>query len=206
MQATESRAATELRTLWVIGHKVTPIPAGERIAALHVATPVGTPGPPPHYHADSAESFYVVAGRLGVMADGEWTTLGAGDHIEVPRGVVHTFRNEGEDEVETITIFDVPGFENWFAEFGYDMAEPDSYERSVSQETIQPGPRRKQLPSHDHRPAGIRSRRVTPKSDDGAGRRMHLPRRITRPVGGKPVSQTRTTRHDYDHSNPGPDA
>lgn len=71
------------------------------------------------------------------MADGEWTTLGAGEHIEVPRGVVHTFRNEGEDEVETITIFDVPGFENWFAEFGYDMAEPDSYERSVSQETIQ---------------------------------------------------------------------
>jgi quercetin dioxygenase-like cupin family protein len=137
MQATQPKAITRLRTLWVIGHKVTLIPVGERVAAVHVATPVGTPGPPPHYHADSAESFYVIAGRLGVMADGEWTTLGPGGYIEVPRGVVHTFRNEGEDEVQTITIFDVPGFEKWFEEFGYDVDDPGSYERSVSDDTIQ---------------------------------------------------------------------
>lgn len=47
MQATESRAATELRTLWVIGHKVTPIPAGERIAALHVGHSGRHPRPAP---------------------------------------------------------------------------------------------------------------------------------------------------------------
>jgi len=128
---------TQLRTLWVIGHKVTPIPAGDRVAALEVVTPVGTPGPPPHYHADSAETFFVVSGRLGVMAAGEWTSLGPGGYVEVPRGVVHTFRNDGDEEVRTFTIFDVPGFENWFEEFGYDMAEPDAYEKSVSQETVQ---------------------------------------------------------------------
>jgi hypothetical protein len=55
----------------------------------------------------------------------------------VPRGVVHTFRNEGEEEVRTITGFDVPGFENWFEEFGYDDTEPDAYEKSVSQDPIQ---------------------------------------------------------------------
>jgi quercetin dioxygenase-like cupin family protein len=137
MQETAPQAITQLRPLWVIGHKVTPIPAGDRIVALEVATPVGTPGPPPHYHADSSESFYVVAGRLGVMAAGEWTSLGPGGYIEVPRGVVHTFRNEGEEEARTITGFGVPGFENWFEEFGYDMAEPDAYERSVSQDTIE---------------------------------------------------------------------
>jgi mannose-6-phosphate isomerase-like protein (cupin superfamily) len=131
------QAITHLRTLWVIGHKVTPIPAGSRVAALQVATPVGTPGPPPHYHEDSAEFFYVVAGRLGVMADGEWVSLGPGGYVEVPRGVVHTFRNEGDDELRTITGFEVPGFENWFEEFGYDMTEPDAYERSVSEDTIQ---------------------------------------------------------------------
>ena len=137
MQATAPQTTEQLRTLWVIGHKVTPIPAGDRIAALLVATPVGTPGPPPHYHADSAESFYVVAGRLGVMAAGEWTSLGPGGYVEVPRGVVHTFRNEGEEEVRTITIFDVPGFENWFEEFGYDTSEAAAYEKSVSQDTIE---------------------------------------------------------------------
>jgi quercetin dioxygenase-like cupin family protein len=137
MQATAPQAIEQLRTLWVIGHKVTPIPAGDRVAALLVATPVGTPGPPPHYHADSAESFYVVAGRLGVMAGDEWTSLGPGGYVEVPRGVVHTFRNEGEEEARTITIFEVPGFENWFEEFGYDTTEPGAYEKSVSQNTIQ---------------------------------------------------------------------
>ncbi|MBV8956082.1 MAG: cupin domain-containing protein [Solirubrobacterales bacterium] len=137
MQVTAPQATEQLRTLWVIGHKVTPIPAGERIAALQVATPVGTPGPPPHYHEDAAEAFFVVAGRLGVMAGGEWTSLGPGGYAEVPRGVVHTFRNDGEEEVRTITAFDVPGFENWFEEFGYDMADPGAYENSVSQDTIQ---------------------------------------------------------------------
>jgi quercetin dioxygenase-like cupin family protein len=137
MQASISPAIPQLKTLWVIGHKVTPIPSGGRVAALQVATPVGTPGPPPHYHEDCAEFFYVVTGRLGVMAAGEWTTLEAGGYIEVPRGVVHTFRNEGDEEVRTITGFDVPGFENWFEEFGYDMAEPNAYERSVSEDTIQ---------------------------------------------------------------------
>src|SRR6516165_10463620 len=138
MQATAPQAIEQVRTLWVIGHKVTPIPVGDRVAALHVATPSGTPGPPPHYHADSAEAFYVLAGRLGVMAAGEWTTLGPGGYIEVPRGVVHTFRNGGDEEVQTITMFDVPRFENWFEEFGYDdMAEPGAYKRSVSPDTIQ---------------------------------------------------------------------
>jgi quercetin dioxygenase-like cupin family protein len=137
MQVTAPQPIEQLRSLWVIGHKVTPIPAGDRIAALHVATPVGTPGPPPHYHADSAESFYVLAGRLGVMAAGEWTSLGPGGYAGVPRGVVHTFRNDGEEEVETITIFDVPGFEKWFEEFGYDMAAPGAYEKSISPDTIQ---------------------------------------------------------------------
>ena len=137
MQETAEQPISKLRTLWVIGHKVTPIPVGDRTIALEVATPVGTPGPPPHYHEDSAESFYVIAGRLGVMAAGEWTSLGPGGSIEVPRGVVHTFRNEGDEDVRTITGFEVPGFENWFEEFGYDMSEPDAYEKSVSQDTIE---------------------------------------------------------------------
>jgi quercetin dioxygenase-like cupin family protein len=137
MQETAAQAIRTLRTLWVLGHRVTPIPVGDRIVALQVATPVGTPGPPPHYHADAAEYFFVTAGCLGVMADGEWTTLGPGGYVEVPRGVVHTFRNEGEEEVRTITIYDVPGFENWFEEFGYDMSEPGAFERSLSQETLE---------------------------------------------------------------------
>lgn len=71
-------ASTQLRSLWVIGHRVTPITVNDRVVVLEVATPAGVPGPPPHYHEDCAEFFFVTAGRLGVMKDGEWTTLGPG--------------------------------------------------------------------------------------------------------------------------------
>ncbi len=136
MQDTIDISRTLLRSLWVIGHRVTPIPCAGRLVALEVATPAGVPGPPPHYHEDCAEFFYVTAGRLGVMRDGEWSTLDVGEHAEIPPEVMHTFRNEGQDEVRTITGFQPMGFEAFFEEFGYDAAKPGSFEASVSEESI----------------------------------------------------------------------
>jgi len=128
---------TALQSMWVIGHRVTPLTCGGRVVALEVATPLGVPGPPPHYHEDCAEFFYVTAGRLGVMRDGEWISLETGEHAEVPRGVVHTFRNDGEEEVRTITGFEPVGFEAFFQEYGFDTTQPGAFEASVSDETIQ---------------------------------------------------------------------
>ena len=136
MENTIETAGTSLRSLWVIGHRVTPIPCAGRVVALEVATPAGVPGPPPHYHRDCAEFFYVTAGRLGVMRDGEWTTLDSGAYAEIPRGVVHTFRNDGADQVRAITGFEPAGFEAFFEAFGYDAADPGSFEASVSEEAI----------------------------------------------------------------------
>jgi hypothetical protein len=136
MNATIDRTRTPLRSLWVIGHRVTPITCGGRVIALEVATPVGVPGPPPHYHEDCAEFFYVTGGRFGVMKDGEWLSLGPGEHVEIPRGVVHTFRNEADEDVRTITGFEPMGFEAFFEEYGFDAADPGAFEASVSKETI----------------------------------------------------------------------
>ena len=136
MTAMHDQTDTALRTLWVLGHRVTPLTVAGRVAALEVATPVGVPGPPPHHHADCAEFFYVTAGRLGVMRDGEWTSLGPGQHAEIPRGVVHTFRNDGDEEVRAITGFEPTGFEAFFEEYGVDATEPGAFEASVSDEMI----------------------------------------------------------------------
>ena len=136
MSGTLEQAETTTRSLWVIGHRVTPIRCAGRVVALEVATPAGVPGPPPHYHRDCAECFYVTAGRLGVMRDGEWLSLGVGEHVEVPRGIVHTFRNDGDDEVRTLTAFEPVGFEAFFTQFGFDASGPASFEASLADDTI----------------------------------------------------------------------
>jgi quercetin dioxygenase-like cupin family protein len=137
MNQTMNLAPASVRSLWVIGHRVTPLTCARRVVALEVATPPGVPGPPPHHHTDCAEFFYITAGRLGVMRDGEWASLEPGQLAEVARGVVHTFRNDGPDEVRAITGFKPAGFEAFFEEFGYDASRPGAFEESVSEATIQ---------------------------------------------------------------------
>jgi quercetin dioxygenase-like cupin family protein len=126
----------ETRSLWVIGHRVTLLPVGGRVAALEVVTPAGVPGPPPHHHEDADEFFYVTAGHLGVQAAGAWTSLRPGDYMNISRGVVHTFRNDGSDDVRVITGFEPQGFERFFVEYGVDVDEPGAFEASVSEATI----------------------------------------------------------------------
>ena len=126
----------EPRSLWVIGHRVTLLPVGGRIAAIEVVTPAGVPGPPPHHHEDADEFFYVIEGRLGVMSGDEWTALAAGGYASVPRGTVHTFRNDGPGDVRVISGFEPQGFERFFLEYGVAVDEPGAFESSVSEATI----------------------------------------------------------------------
>jgi mannose-6-phosphate isomerase-like protein (cupin superfamily) len=128
--------ANETISLWVIGHRVTLLPVGGRVAALEVITPPGVPGPPPHHHEDTDEFFYVTAGRLGVMCDDTWTSLGQSEYTHVPRGTVHTFRNDGSDDVRVITGFEPQGFERFFLEYGVDVDQPGAFETSVSEAMI----------------------------------------------------------------------
>lgn len=79
----------------------------------------------------------MTSGRLGVMKDHQWLSLGVGEHVDVRRGVVHTFRNEGEEEVRALTGYEPMGFEAFFEEFGFDAADPGAFEASVSEESIQ---------------------------------------------------------------------
>jgi mannose-6-phosphate isomerase-like protein (cupin superfamily) len=124
------------KSLWVIGHRVTLLPVGGRVAAIEVLTPAGVPGPPPHHHEDTDECFYVISGRLGVMSDGTWTSLGPREYMNVPQGTVHTFRNEGPDEVRVITAFEPQGFERFFLEYGVDVNEAEAFETSVGEAMI----------------------------------------------------------------------
>jgi mannose-6-phosphate isomerase-like protein (cupin superfamily) len=51
--------------------------------------------PLPHSHPSQDEHFEITEGQLSVKLGGETRVLNAGDAVDVPRGVVHTFWNSG---------------------------------------------------------------------------------------------------------------
>lgn len=51
----------------------------------------GAGGPPPHYHRDSAEIFFVLGGELRALAGDQVVTLAKGDFLAVPRLMPHAF-------------------------------------------------------------------------------------------------------------------
>ena len=72
-----------------------------------VATPGG--GPPPHIHHFEDESFYVLEGRVTFQADGQAIHAKPGDFVHVPRGMVHSFKNEGKVPARALVIISPAG-------------------------------------------------------------------------------------------------
>ena len=64
-------------------------------------------GPPPHYHLNEDETFHVLEGRVAFLLGGEWREVGPGASAFMPRGVVHTFKNVG-DQPSRILIMTTP--------------------------------------------------------------------------------------------------
>jgi mannose-6-phosphate isomerase-like protein (cupin superfamily) len=51
--------------------------------------------PLPHFHPSQDEHFELLEGQLSVKLGSETRVVNAGDTVDVPRGVVHTFWNSG---------------------------------------------------------------------------------------------------------------
>lgn len=75
-----------------------PIDAGDplvmRFRLIH-----GCGTPPPHVHPHAAETFEIEEGSFEMLVGDEWRTASAGEIVEVPAGMRHTFRNESGAEV-----------------------------------------------------------------------------------------------------------
>ena len=99
---------------------------------LTVVSPGNAEGPPPHYHEDAVELFLILGGRLAVMCDSTWRTLGVGESFVVPRGSVHTFRNPDATEARWLTTFAPRGFERFFTDFGIPAERADAQAASLA--------------------------------------------------------------------------
>lgn len=97
---------------------------------LGLATVPPGEGPPPHLHQHEDELFIIVEGRYGFLAEGEWTEVGPGAVVYVPRGSVHTFRNAGEGVAKHWVLTTPSGFEQFYAECEAVFAAPGAPDMS----------------------------------------------------------------------------
>lgn len=98
--------------------------------SLGLATVPPGEGPPPHLHEEEDEMFIIVEGRYSVLAEGEWTEVGPGAAVYIPRGAVHTFRNAGEGVARHWVLTTPSGFEQFYAKCEAVFAAPGAPDMS----------------------------------------------------------------------------
>ena len=64
-------------------------------------------GAAPHFHREFAESFLVLTGVVQLFDGRTWVDAAEGDHLYVPEGGVHGFRNE-RPEAATLMMMSTP--------------------------------------------------------------------------------------------------
>ena len=83
---------------------------------IEYVAPPSFPGPPPHWHKEMDESFYVLEGALQVKLGDRTVEATAGSFVFIPRGVIHTFSNEGTAPAKCLIHISPAGFEKYFEE------------------------------------------------------------------------------------------
>ncbi|MBB0243083.1 cupin domain-containing protein [Streptomyces alkaliphilus] len=102
---------------WAFGDKYT-IKSGEHNTGGHffmmeALVPPGG-GPPPHIHHREEEAFYVLEGDVSLFDGMERLRLSSGSFVHVPRGSVHSFKNETEEDAKLLIMFLPGGKDNFF--------------------------------------------------------------------------------------------
>jgi quercetin dioxygenase-like cupin family protein len=112
-------ASSHGRAFWGPGDEYTFLVTGEESggAMFSMDCRVGAGGgPPPHCHLAEDELFFIYAGEIVFTADGETRTVGVGQSVFVPRGVVHAYRNDSNADARMVAVYTPAGMEGWFRE------------------------------------------------------------------------------------------
>jgi quercetin dioxygenase-like cupin family protein len=97
--------------------------------------------PPPHIHHEEDETFYVVEGHCSILLGDEWVTAGVGDFVNVPRGTVHAFGNDGTTPMRMILTFTPAGIETFFEETLRRALDPPEAPEVVAARYVAAAPR-----------------------------------------------------------------
>jgi quercetin dioxygenase-like cupin family protein len=78
---------------------------GGALNANRTVLSAGTDGPPPHFHRQSSEIFFVLSGALHALAGESSLTLEAGDFLSIPPEVPHGFWAPDDASSEVLILF-----------------------------------------------------------------------------------------------------
>lgn len=103
-----------------------------------LAAPGG--GPPPHIHHFEDESFYILEGTATFQAGGQTIHAKPGDFIHIPRGTVHSLRNDGAVPARALIIISPArpaGMQQFFEEAFYPVTDPSAPPPPITDDLIQ---------------------------------------------------------------------
>jgi quercetin dioxygenase-like cupin family protein len=84
-------------------------------------------GNPPHIHDRESETFYLQQGTLTIQVGDKMLNALPGDVVQLPRNVVHSFKNTGNVNAKVLVVAEPAGLEQFFKEAFYPAADwPDA--------------------------------------------------------------------------------
>ncbi len=104
---------------WGPGDRYTFLVTGEESGGAYFVMEAWVPaggGPGPHIHTREDETFYVLEGEIEFLLGADLVVAGPGDFVNVPRGVVHRFRNAAAETARVLLTFTPAGIEGFFRE------------------------------------------------------------------------------------------
>jgi quercetin dioxygenase-like cupin family protein len=115
------RKPVEGRTIAVVGDVYRFLATGDdtdgKYAMWEASVPPGG-GPPPHVHSREEESFLVLEGEITIQAGDERIVGTAGAFVNMPVGILHSFKNATDQPARMIISVAPAGLEEMFFEVG----------------------------------------------------------------------------------------
>jgi quercetin dioxygenase-like cupin family protein len=103
---------------WGPGDRYTFLVTGDQTNGAYFIMEAHVPpqgGPPPHFHPFE-EAFYILEGTLDVRLGENTLKASTGDFVQIPRGTVHAFRNNGNTMARMLIFASPAGLEKYFEE------------------------------------------------------------------------------------------
>jgi quercetin dioxygenase-like cupin family protein len=113
--------------------------AGEQTGGVYALSEIRVSpnnGPPPHIHSRDDEAFFVLEGEVTFQIGDQTITGKAGTFVQGPRGIPHSFKNNGKLPARMLVYITPAGFENFVKEFAQAVASFDSPAIPVTQDEI----------------------------------------------------------------------